>query len=450
MRAGDRFHRGFAEIEGLYRGTLFAYHRVLASVGANDAGETPAAETPFHWAVQGFEATDVAESIPDLRRKLQGEYPERLREVLFVRAISIFEAFLLDVVREVFTLRQDLFQRDDEVSVSLGFLLSHDRSSLATWIINRDLRALSSGGLRRIQSYYLKAFTIDLTRTPAGWSIITELVDRRHLLVHRLGHTDPKYRRDYAVEAKHVTIGRTYFADSISALVETARWVECLAEECIGRVKLGPAITPSLALAELRVHPRTRAGKAALLPKFAFESDEDVVVLGDILVGSQTGGETRILHLEGSIAQLSSYRSILIWLVRRRDIAPFEFRLLRRPKRGKAGFPRGVLEFVEAALPEDGVVPEGFKRRSAEQLGVQPVIVSQAISYFQFSPSDEELVRYADWLNRREMSSGIHLELASRFAINPRHAHRAIDVARAAGLLREFPQEGSASTVGDA
>src|SRR4051794_2989158 len=71
-----------------------------------------------------FDAYDV--SIKGAKRSLRKDHLRLLREILFVRVISLVEAFLVDTIRWLFMHRTDLFHRDEKLEISYRELLASE------------------------------------------------------------------------------------------------------------------------------------------------------------------------------------------------------------------------------------------------------------------------------------------------------------------------------------
>ncbi|GJG89774.1 hypothetical protein tb265_49550 [Gemmatimonadetes bacterium T265] len=409
---------------------MLAFAVGLAELGRQVMEGSRDPDRPTRVRLPGFaDAVPIADSFDQLRHNFRGRYAEHLRETLLVRAVSAFESFLLDAVREIFTVRRDLFHRDEDISLPARFLLGQGSvTSIASHVLSKDLRALSSGGFKRIVGYYKQRFAIDLAACPVSLSAISEVIDRRHLLVHTLGRTDKKYRRDHAVEARRVTVGRTYFAESLEALRQAAAWIDAEGERLVRRPRLGPSATPSLTRITYHVWPRTRRGRASVNLDYVFETEDEIVSLRDLIVSVVNEGDRHSLTLRGSDAQLDAYWRVLLWLKERGDLHGARCEVIRRPKRGPAGIPKTVLEAVETVLGGRTSLPQGMKRRLAEKHGVAAAVVGRAVDYVSFEPSVQELARYEAWLHERRWSADTHISLARQFGIGITRAQKVIHV----------------------
>jgi hypothetical protein len=154
--------------------------------------------------------------VQPIKYKLKPAYTRRVRqqllELIFIRLVSVLEAYLVDTVRDIFVMTKDPF-KDQLVQVNFtqAEILSIDSMSyVLSKIINKECRRLTSGGFSEIIKYYRTRFDIDLPGIPPGKSVMEEYHERRHLLVHRLGKPDTQYRRRHIFTGKEVTVDEAY------------------------------------------------------------------------------------------------------------------------------------------------------------------------------------------------------------------------------------------------
>ena len=154
--------------------------------------------------------------VQPIKYKLKASFRDRvrrqMRELVFVRLVSVLEAYLVDTVRDVFaTTKQPFNDQGIQVSFTQAEILSVDSMSyVLSKIINKECRRLTSGGFTEIITYYRTRFDMDLSSIPPGKSAMAEYHERRHLLVHRLGKPDTQYRKTYTFTGKQVTVDEEY------------------------------------------------------------------------------------------------------------------------------------------------------------------------------------------------------------------------------------------------
>lgn len=150
-----------------------------------------------------------------------------LNEVVYVRLISILEVYLTDSLLDIFAKTKTPFKSKNEIKISQSELLSISQEDLFDRVISKECRKLSSGGFDAFVKYYKNNFHIDVSIMFPGVRKMQEYHDKRHLLVHRLGVTDEKYRRKYSTEELKIKIDNEYldqaFADIYSFVKEINR-----------------------------------------------------------------------------------------------------------------------------------------------------------------------------------------------------------------------------------
>ncbi len=142
------------------------------------------------------------------------------RELLFVRIISAFEVFLIDTIKEVFKINKAPFKNiEKKISLSQAELLSFDSiSGLQTKILNSEIRSLSSGGYKKIERYYERKFGVIFSNLGVDKSKVERYHEIRHLIVHRLGRTDDKYKKSYKTLKKGISIPEELLITTINDL----------------------------------------------------------------------------------------------------------------------------------------------------------------------------------------------------------------------------------------
>lgn len=132
------------------------------------------------------------------RPKRSAQAIVQLRELIFIRLVSVLETYPVDSVRDVFVTSKEPFKEQVQLQFTKAEMLS--ASSMAyvlSKIINRECRSLTNGGYGEIVRYYKKRFGLDLGSLSPGRLVMEEYHERRHLFVHRLGKADARYRNMY-------------------------------------------------------------------------------------------------------------------------------------------------------------------------------------------------------------------------------------------------------------
>ena len=172
-------------------------------------------------------------------RQTKSQIPRYLRETILVRLITALEVFLIEVVRELFLYRRDIFYSDQQIQFHQNEILSTN-SITEIWskVLKFELRKLQNQGFKEFVKYYDRKLGIDVGRSPVSIKLIQEMHDRRHLLIHRLGNTDEKYRRDYSESKKHISVPENYLLNSISSINDFAEFIWKQSQNVLQRVHI--------------------------------------------------------------------------------------------------------------------------------------------------------------------------------------------------------------------
>ncbi len=165
----------------------------------------------------------LARSPYEIIPRLSDTYPEILRESLLVRAVSQFEVFLVDTVREIAQRSIEPFKQQDKMlEYPQAQILSYGSiEEIQTEILNGECRQLTSSGFNYARKYYEKRFGIRFSDCSVPITEIEELHERRHLLVHRSGHIDSQFQKRFAPSMQvdeRITITDQYFQKSLDNL----------------------------------------------------------------------------------------------------------------------------------------------------------------------------------------------------------------------------------------
>ncbi|OFX16470.1 MAG: hypothetical protein A2033_05255 [Bacteroidetes bacterium GWA2_31_9] len=142
-----------------------------------------------------------------------------LRELILIRMISALEVYLIENIKFIAANNVFIFKTNDQISFTTAELMSYDSiTEIFEKIITKDCRKLSSGGFKKITSYYYSKLKLNISSIPPGQNIMDEYHDRRHLFVHRLGKTDEYYRNKYNLQKAGISINETYLLTAFKDL----------------------------------------------------------------------------------------------------------------------------------------------------------------------------------------------------------------------------------------
>ena len=421
MDPTTRFLFELDRLEQLHLGTVFAYQQTRVRLRHKLSVNAVTLEDAVVANLRGFPVgVAVSPSVRRLRGNLKVGFQRQLRELVLVRSVSALEEWLVRVVREIFVVRPELFKTEVELRLTAAQLLTlGSTGAIRTIIINKETRQLHSGGFQQIARFYRERLGIDFSEFDPNLRRLSELHDRRHLLVHRLGRTDAKYRKTYGVATKQLEVGRTYLAKTLTVLREFAQFIVQAKRPLLRKIaRRRPEPT---ARARIVVRSRTQKGKDGIRPTYAFEHDEELISLQELIIERSLDGSGHLnMLLEGDVHVLRNYCSQLRRLASRGSVDELNIEFKRLGRGRTEGRFEQFVGQVAAATPIEPPLPEGMKRELAERFGTSLVRVSRAMEDISLAK------RVARWLSDRPIYSGIHRELAESFDLDQQKAYRLI------------------------
>lgn len=197
----DRLHRW-------YLGTLLSYDHSI------DLLTQSLPTTPYREKIYFKEELYQKEHLiqhdkRDLLKKFQKGYQQFLDEMVLIRLVTLLEVFLVDMVKTIFFYDKSLFYEKGKYELNISEFLLKDKFSLETDYINKLTSKLGRSGFEEIEKLYLKKFNINFSYENLynyNYTGLKQLHDTRHLIIHKLGKTDDKYRNDYNYSKKKISL----------------------------------------------------------------------------------------------------------------------------------------------------------------------------------------------------------------------------------------------------
>lgn len=326
---------------------------------------------------EGDSSEPVAKNIYQLKHRLERQLPRYLREAAYVRLISALEVFLIDLTREILTQRRDLLGK---IGTTAEFeyvrLVSFTSlSDLFSTIINKECRRLQNQGFVEIVKFYQRIVGIKISDIQGG-NRLHEMYERRHLLVHRLGKTDEKYRHTYNTQARAISVDDQYLMEAFATVLAFCMELRNRAHGLLAHPEPQRG-EPSVTIT-IEAVPFSKRAQEALSERFSFAdlSGERFVRLKDIEFNrTSTHGSIRLV-LKGDNEHLKQYLRHLKKLVRKDELQLIETvkdrHELRDHKREKllSSLSSDLVKRVEALIPQQLPLPTSFYRDAAAQLSL--------------------------------------------------------------------------------
>ena len=363
-----------SRLETLYFVSTILYRREVKA----KYREARPSDRPIEFRSNGWKK-EVAKNAGHFKQIVDELLPRSLRETIFVRLVSALEVFLTDVVREVYAARRDLLATDIHIELSYRYLSSlQTTSDLVTFLVNKDCRALTSGGFTKITKYFRDRLGIDLAGA-RGFNRLKEIHERRHLLVHRLGYTDEQYREEHGQRTHRVSIEETFLLESIKLIRDFSADVVLKAGSVIVR---GPEVRFSKTLNEIAIVVEICSPEADQLtsPNFSFLYNERYYSTRDMLVERSVSGSRVALKLRGE------KKVIRVFLRKVQNLAKAKKLVIVVPSKTTNAKTVSVatIERVRQALPS-GPWDRQTAKSVAKTLGLGPRTVEAALRQLQLS-----------------------------------------------------------------
>ncbi len=231
-------------------------------------------------------------------RQTKWQFPRYLRETILVRLISALEVFLIEVARELFLHRRDIFFSDRQIIFPQREILSMN-SITEIWskVLKFELRKLQNQGFKEFVKFYDRRLGIDVGRSPVSIKLIQEMHDRRHLLIHRLGNTDEKYRRDYSERKKRISVPENYLLNSISSINDFAEFLWKQSLNVLQGVQIKKECE-DLRIEEIVIEILSEGDSTLINPSYHFYVEDYIISLSDILESKDVETEKSTIKLK--------------------------------------------------------------------------------------------------------------------------------------------------------
>lgn len=177
----------------------------------------------------------ITHDVNRLYEYTRNTYPNKLRELIIVSAVTSLEVFLSDLTYEISERTLEPFMSQSVIEFHKAKLLSYPSIEvLQDEIITGEVRQLTSGGLTEFLKYYQAKLGIDLKNLKPGlYEKVFEIHERRHLYVHRNGFCDAQYVRKYPASGfeidQRINSNQEYLIASLNAIKEFAALIKNLA-----------------------------------------------------------------------------------------------------------------------------------------------------------------------------------------------------------------------------
>ncbi len=310
------------------------------------------------------------------------QFPRYLRETIFVRLISALEVFLINVAREIFLHRRDIFHSDQRITFPQREILSM-KSITEIWskVLNSELRKLQNKGFKETVKFYDRILGIDIGNSPVSIRLIQEMHDRRHILVHRLGNTDGQYRRDYGETQKILSVHEDYLLNSISSIKYFAEFLWNQAENVLKEAQIRKE-HKDLCIEEIIIETLSGGTPTLIDPSYHFYAKDSIVCLADIIESTVVDTEKSIITIKvsGSESSIKEYMKRITRAANRGKFILHSRKRIRWPQRKtRCRLEDEIIESIARNLPPQPW-PKGIHKEIATAKNISNTQASAAIT----------------------------------------------------------------------
>lgn len=163
------------------------------------------------------------------------KYSDRtlFQQLILTRLISALEVSLIENIIDVFMVNKRPFLTQTKFEITEAEILSTKNiEEIQSKIINNLCRNVQSQGIKSIVSFYRKTFNIDLEsfnikieNVLYNFQYILMLHDMRHMIIHNLGKTDNKFKKQYCYKSENVKFTSREFDVIFDVLLCFAKFV---------------------------------------------------------------------------------------------------------------------------------------------------------------------------------------------------------------------------------
>ena len=319
MNSYNLFQKELKNLQRLYFGTMYSYGNTSDFIKKNYAkDEYMGTKSEMYYQNIREDEYLIENSALALRAQYGKPYPRFLRELILVRIISALEVFLINSIAEVFITNKSLFMTNNVMELHQSEILSYSSlSELHSKIISKIVRELHSRGFKEVGKYYQRIFQIDFNKflyevddKVFNCKSIEMYHEMRHLIVHKLGATDLKFRENNNTTAKKIKIEEDDFLAILECISKFVEFVNLQLEPKAVDLQQRKFEEKSYAEYIIEVDLLGLKENDVLNPKYRFAIEEKVYFLQDILKSIQYN-EKILLKIHGDIPVIGKYLNTL-------------------------------------------------------------------------------------------------------------------------------------------
>ncbi len=305
-----------------------------------------------------------------------------LNEMIFARAISALEVFLVESIKDVFVSNPRIFNAlNKTITIHYGEVLScRSLSSLFSKILFNETHQLTRIGFEDVVKFY-KKLNIEIGGCGPGKTKMLMYHEIRHLIIHRLGEVDNRFKKNYNFHKDKVEIDDNFLSLAITDFDQFVNDVynklETLLETSKKKIKIKERRT-----VELQVwFDRESRNEIINSDLFTFRQGDNLIFLKDILIKKDDLPDSCILTIKSKPSVINNYLERVELESKTRT--NFDYKILRSStqskgkSKGSLSLSTDELDKIKTLVGNNGMSSD-LKKSIAKKLGISNTQVNFA------------------------------------------------------------------------
>lgn len=172
--------------------------------------------------------TDIDIFVPT-EAKIFRQFSELIRILGLTYLVTIFEGYLIDIVREILITHPDALKSKRQLTAE-EVLTQGGREQIISYLAEKEVEELLYRSFPDVVEYFDSKFTINLNTSGVSAEKITEILATRNIHVHNKGMVNQRFRqlvKDSSLRVgTYKSITREYLKNSISHIATIVKFID--------------------------------------------------------------------------------------------------------------------------------------------------------------------------------------------------------------------------------
>lgn len=167
-----------------------------------------------------------------MEAELFHEFAEMIRQLSLVYLVAIFEAYVVDVIRDILLVCPDALKSGKKVTYEE---VLENREQVVTFLAEKEVGELLYKAFPDMAKYFNEKFNIDVSDSEVSTEAIVEILETRNIHIHNKGIVNRKYLK--RVQDSKFKLGyyrpitQDYLKDAIDLVSRQARFINNKVQE---------------------------------------------------------------------------------------------------------------------------------------------------------------------------------------------------------------------------